>query len=191
MQLRKMKFKLTGEAPLLLHNGELANPFSYYAREMKKISGRRGKTESEYAALARLEFLGGLYLNDKDQVVMPGKCIEAMLVKSAKAQKLGVAFKSSVFCEEDAPLIFKDSKKKPEQLWEMEEYRDTQGVVVDRKRIMRTRPCFDSWALEVEIAYIEEMINESQIVEAMKRAGVVVGLGDNRPRFGRFSAKKI
>lgn len=190
MQLRKLKFKLTSEAPLLLHNGSLADPFNYYAKEMKKISGKRGKTEAEYEALGRLEFLGGLYLNLKEEVVIPGRCVEAMLKNAAKAQKLGKVFDSSVFCEEDFPLIYKGPKK-PEKLWEAGTFRDVQGVVVDRKRIMRTRPRFDEWALDIEIAYLEEMVNEQNVVEATRRAGMVVGLGDCRPRYGRFSAKKV
>ena len=36
-----IKFKMTGVCPLLLHNGQLANPMYYYTKELKKISGKR------------------------------------------------------------------------------------------------------------------------------------------------------
>lgn len=190
MNLAKMKFRLKSEAPLLMHNGQLADPFNYFAKEMKKISGKRGKTEADYEALSHLEFLGGLYLNKAEEPVIPGQCVEAMLKNAAKAQKMGKVFDSAVFCEGDFPLKYKGPKA-PEKLWADSNFRLVCGVVIAGRRIMRTRPIFDKWELDVEVSYIPEMLNEDQLVQAMDRAGMVVGLGDHRPRYGRFTAKKI
>ncbi len=52
-------------------------------------------------------------------------------------------------------------------------------------------PIFLSWAAEFEIAYMQDVIDEAALVRAVDEAGRRVGIGDYRPRFGRFSAKVI
>ena len=39
--------KLTGQRPLLMHNGRLANPMDKYTREISTISGKRSKTDED------------------------------------------------------------------------------------------------------------------------------------------------
>ena len=190
MNLATAKYRLTGEAPLKMHNGQLADPFNFYAKEMKKISSKRGKTEADYMVMAHLEFLGGLYLDKKNEVIIPGNVVEAMLKKGATAQKLGKVFSSAVFCEKDSLLEYKGPRE-PEKLWEDVSFRDSSGVRIGPSRIMRMRPIFDKWAVEVEVMFIPEMVNEDQLDQTIDRAGLIVGLCDHRPRYGRFTVKKL
>lgn len=48
---------------MLMHNGQLADPSNEWARAIKEISGKRAKTAADYEEMARLEWLGSLYLN--------------------------------------------------------------------------------------------------------------------------------
>jgi hypothetical protein len=49
---------------------------------MKRVSGKRAKTDADFEELARLEFLGGLYLHNGEPC-LPGEVIEAALVEAA------------------------------------------------------------------------------------------------------------
>ena len=51
---------IRGIAPLLMHNGQLANPLNPLAKEMKKVTSVRTKTDEHHLELQRLEFLAGL-----------------------------------------------------------------------------------------------------------------------------------
>ena len=100
-----MTVKLLGVSPLLLHNGQLADPLCPIVQEIKKISGKRKKTDADYEEMARLEWYGGLYLDKDEQIIIPGINIEAVLIKAAKTQKSGPTAKAGVFIEENPVLI--------------------------------------------------------------------------------------
>jgi len=72
-----------------------------------------------------------------------------------------------------------------------EEYFDCRVVVVQRNRIMRTRPIFNNWELEFKAEYLPESISESEIANAIENAGKYKGIGDYRPRYGKFSVKEF
>jgi hypothetical protein len=55
MAYQTLRFKLISVAPLLCHNGQLADPLNDIARQMKKISSKREKTDTDLEELARLE----------------------------------------------------------------------------------------------------------------------------------------
>ena len=57
-------YRIEGVDPILMHNGQLANPRNSYAKSMKAISSKRNKTGDDFDELARLEFCGGLYMTD-------------------------------------------------------------------------------------------------------------------------------
>ena len=68
---------------------------------------------------------------------------------------------------------------------------DLQSVVVNRARIVRARPRFDSWSLEFVIQCIDERIDESRISDVLIEAGCYHGIGDFRPRYGRFTLESF
>jgi hypothetical protein len=179
------KYKLQGVCPLLMHNVQLVDPTNEWVKKIKEISGKRKKTDDDLQLLSKYEWFGGLYLDDNERIVMPGRCIEAALVEGAKKKRLGKTFKSSVFCFEDSKLEYKGSKD-PKKLWEQGNNILRTPVNVQRNKVMRTRPFFQNWSLDCEISYLPEVVDEKDVDEAMNTAGMIVGLGDWRPRFGRF-----
>ena len=56
--MEKVTYKATGDVPLIMHNGRLANPFDKFARAMKVITAKRKKTDEELETLAWLEWQG-------------------------------------------------------------------------------------------------------------------------------------
>lgn len=172
-----------------MHNGQLADPLNRFAREMKKISGKRNKTEADYEELARLEFLGGLYVNDGGPCV-PGELVEAALVEAAKKMRRGNQAKAGIIVDGTFALEY-DGPRDPQQLWETPAFRLVAGVKIQRNRIMRTRPIFHEWACEVAIDFLPGQLNRSEVEELAATAGSIVGIGDWRPKFGRFTASAL
>jgi len=181
----KMLFTIKGVSPLLMHNSQLADPLNDLARAIKKISANRKKTDADYGEMSRLEWMGGLYLNESGRVIVPGDCIKAMLVDAAKKKKLGKAFKPSVFCFEDSELEY-DGPKNIDKLWADGKFIKKAVVKIGMARIVRTRPMFRDWSLTFEIQYLPSEINPEQVQEAVVTSGRLIGLCDWRPVHGRF-----
>ncbi len=181
-----IEFHVEGISPLLMHNGQLANPLNPIVKQMKALTAQRKKTDEIHAELSRLEFKAGLYLSADGTVEVPSEVIESCLVEGAKKSKLGKQFKSAIAVLENAPLDYGE-KLTPDQLWERnEEFADVRGVKVGASRVMRTRPIFRNWRLKFEVSFNPDLLNPENIVQAVADAGAQVGLCDYRPKFGRF-----
>ena len=184
--LAEIKVKIVGVSPLLLHNGQTADPTNKFSRQMKEISGKRKKTDEDYAEMSRIEWFAGLYVNHSKQIILPASLFEASIYDGAKKSKLGKAFKSAVFVYDDAILDIGEKYKDPEDLWSQEKYRDVRGVRIGQARVMRTRPILHTWSAEYVISFDDEQVNLSDVQRAINDAGSKCGVGDFRPRFGRF-----
>lgn len=186
---QKIGVKLTGISPLVMHNGQLCDPMNPVVIEIKKISGKRVKTEADYKELARLEFQGGLYMNGNGPCI-PAHVIETTFVNGAKKSKDGPKAKSGMFIEKAVDLNYEGVRDR-EGLWADEKFRLVQAVVISRARIMRTRPIFEDWFVEVVVNYDDQQANRSQIIKWIEDAGIQVGFCEMRPRYGRFKVKVI
>jgi hypothetical protein len=118
-----------------------------------------------------------------------------MLIAAAKRIKRGPQAKAGIIVEEHARLIY-DGPRKIDELWQIDENEEVEkrfrirvGVVVDRKRIMRTRPIFRDWSAEFIVKYIPSQLNAMDVLGFLKTAGEQTGIGDWRPRFGRFAVE--
>ena len=56
---------------------------------------------------------------------------------------------------------------------------------------MRTRPRFHQWSIVTTVSYRPSAIDRSTLLEIARFAGAMVGVGDFRPRFGRFSVEAV
>ena len=98
---------LTGTAPLLMHNSRLSNPLDPATKALKKVTGKRNKTDDDHEQVARLEFAGGLYLDPDVGPFIPGENIARALVDGAKLTKMGVKVTRGVFISTDVnPLSY-------------------------------------------------------------------------------------
>jgi hypothetical protein len=189
--MKTINAKLNSVCPIIFHNGQLANPSNDSSQAIKKISGKRKKSEEDFKAMANLEWSGSLYTNAAgDQIMLPAHVIEGALLNAAKKVRLGTQFKSSVFVEKNAKFSYEG----PQSIAEIKEnpdFRLEALVVINKSRILRTRPTFKKWSAEVEIWYDESLIDPTQVRESLKIAGSQVGLCDWRPKYGRFEVVDI
>lgn len=188
-QYKTISFRITGASPLLMHNGQLADPLNPIARQMRKVTSKRAKTDADYEESARIEFLGSLYLANGEPCI-PGEILEAAFVEAAKKTKKGNQAKAGLVSDGLFALEY-DGPRKPDQLWKEERFRLVKGVKVQRVRIMRTRPVFREWAATVSFDYRPSMLNKSDVIDIVTRLGDEIGIGDWRPKFGRFSAEVV
>ena len=52
---------------------------------------------------------------------------------------------------------------------------------------VRTRAYFPTWACEVQIGYIQNIVTADEVVNLLAAAGMIVGIGDGRQEKGTFS----
>ena len=187
MAFQELSLEIKGVAPTIQHNGRLANPMDEFSKALKEISGKRKKTDDDYEQMARIEFMGGLYVDDDGEPCWPGECLESMLKVAARMSKLGKQVERGLWCNGDWKLEYKGPKD-AESLWADSRFRFTCGVKNpgSGSRIMRTRPIFRDWSLKFTLMFDPECLNAQQVREFVVTAGRFVGLSDFRPRYGRF-----
>lgn len=172
-----------------MHNGQLADPLNPIAREMKRVSGKRAKTEADYEQLAKLEFIGGLYLSNGVPCI-PGEVLEAGFVQAAKKSRRGQQAKAGVISDGFWNLEY-DGPRDIEGLWKDERFRLSVGVRVQQNRVIRTRPIFREWSADVSIDFLPDQLSRQEVVETARVMGRLIGLGDWRPKFGRFTVEVL
>lgn len=187
--METIEMKWTGVAPLLQHNGQTTDPMNRFSRAMAEINAKRKKTEADHAERDRLEFLAGLYLNSEQQVIVPSHLVEATLIGGAKKVKMGPAAKAGLIVDEDALLDYGDQIV-PENLLGAG-YVLRVRVKVGQSAVMRTRPMFRQWSIRFRVLFNDEIISARSILEAARHAGQSVGLGDWRPKYGRFTVEQV
>lgn len=185
---KHVSFMVRGLSPLLLHNGQIANPLNKYAKALKEISAKRKKTDADYEAMAEIEWMGGLYLDEHSRPILPGEAIEAAFLKAAKQIRMGEKAKAGIISDGMWPIIHAGPKDL-EALSKDPRFRDTRRVRVGAASVMRTRPIFVPWSLEFEISYLPDLFNEKQVVDTVVTMGRVIGVGDYTPKYGRFAVE--
>lgn len=180
-----LKFRIIGVAPLLMHNGQLADPLNPHSRSIAEITSKKKKTDADHAELSRREFFGGLYISG-GRPCIPSEMLEACLVRGAMKEKRGPAAKAGILVEHHATLEY-DGPTDPKALWEDERFRLRATAKVGPKTVVRTRPRFDAWAVEFETKFLPSMLNPRELRGFLVAAGEQIGIGDWRPRFGRFA----
>lgn len=186
--MQKLTFTISGVAPLLMHNGRLADQSDPYTRQMKEISAKRKKVDSDFEEMGRLEFLGSLYLNEDNEPCIPSFVFEACLIGrggAARKEKMGKEAAAALWVVEDAPLIY-DGPRNPDELWKDKKFVSRALVRVGQARVTRTRPIFKEWKAEFVVEFNPELLNEESVRRWVEVASEQVGLCDWRPRFGRF-----
>jgi hypothetical protein len=174
-----------------MHNGQLCDPLNKWAREMKRISSKRKKTDADLAEIARIEFLGGLYLMKDGKNLrpcLPSMAVEACLLGAARTQKRGKQVQAGLIVPSDAVLEY-DGPIDPETLADNPDFTLRVPVKVTTSRVMRSRPKFTNWAANVSVHFHNTDLDRETVVDLMRIAGEIIGLGDWRPKFGRFTTK--
>jgi hypothetical protein len=184
--MKSATFTIRGITPLICHNERLANPFDDLTKSIKAITGKRKKTEDDLLEMARLEWLGGLYFSPEAGIHMPGYNILAAIIGGGKMHKLGTAIKRAALVQEDTVPIQYEGPKDPDALFKQKAFVDMRSVKVGTSKVLRCRPIFRDWRLTFTLLYEETALQLEDIDRVLRDCGAMVGLGDYRPRFGRF-----
>jgi hypothetical protein len=184
----KFLITLQGTAPLLMHNSRLANPLDPAAKAMKRVTGKRTKTDEDHEEIARLEHAGSLYFDTDAGPYLPADNIWRCLYDAAKKTKRGPKVKEGVFIATDInPLVY-PGPRTIDGLWKDESFRHLASAKVTTQRVMRCRPIFRTWTTEAEGVIDTDIIDFVELQHIAETGGDRIGMGDWRPRYGRFTA---
>ncbi len=185
MALEKYKAKLVGVAPIMFHNERLANPTDAGTRELKSLTGGRQKTDEQLEKIKHLEWRLGFY-EDEGRVVVTSDMVLACILQGARREKRGKDISAGVLAEEAFFPLSYDGPKKIEALYADPKFVDYRSVVIGGRRVMRARPIFKSWQLDISLLFDSEIINRDTLHKAVEVAGERIGMAERRPRYGRF-----
>lgn len=186
--MKNLKVTWKGISPLIMHSCQCVNPLHPIAKELKKYTSKKKKTEEDLIKISDLEWEAGAYWKDGLGLYMLAENVEATIQNGAKANKKGKDIEKYVNVTDlYIPFNYGENLTK-EELIQNYEYRDTRIMTVQRSKILRTRPRFDQWNITFNLMYDEDKIDIDTIVNAMEYAGAYVGLCDSRPKYGKFVA---
>ena len=164
----KIKVKVKGVSPLLM------NKFTYDGGDEILKRGKKVYIPEEEAEVKT-------YRTEEGKLYLPNTHFEASMVKAATDFKMTGRktykeyVKAGVFVEQEEIIL------------DQQEYEiHAEPVVIQRSRVMRWRPKFKEWSCSFTIEITDDMINQSTLKEILGMAGKYKGVGDHRPRFGRF-----
>jgi hypothetical protein len=157
--------ELAGDS-LIMHNGQTADPLNPFSKAMKEISG--------------------LYVDAKNNVIIPSRVLESVLVEGAKKSKEGKLALSGMFVDTDAAFTYEGYPMTIDELMDSPEHRLCVAVRVGMAKVMRTRPHFKDWTATFKVSLNTDVANENQLKRWVDDAGAYVGIGDWRPRHGRY-----
>lgn len=183
-----MKLKIKGMSPMLMHSDRFSNPLDPAAKAHKELTSKRKKTDEDHEAIARSEFIGALYI-DADGPFIPGMNIDSCFVEAAKMNKLGKHAKRAMMVLEDKVPLRYDGPRTAAGLADDPRFIDARSVRVSMARLTRYRPRFNDWQATCTLAYDSAILNANEVRQIVENAGKLIGLGDFRPRFGRFTVE--
>ena len=180
---------IKGTAPLMQHRFPMPD-LSQMSKGGTKHTGAKDYSE---------EWRDYLYVS-KGMIFQPSSHIEGAMVKAATAFRItgkrGKSYKdlfqANVLVDPieiphniAVPDILDTDADKPL-------YIDMRPVIVMRARVVRLRPCFKAgWELSFTIDVIDDELPFEILADVLTLAGKTVGIGDYRPKFGRFMVTKF
>jgi hypothetical protein len=124
-----------------------------------------------------------LYTDGK-RIVQPATHIERALVQVASAFKMVGRGKKTY--KDAAKTIIVMPELIPHKVQKWVPYTAAVVIPSTKGRVNRIRPRFDAWKIEFEIQFDADIIPTEVVKQMLETAGTTVGIGDWRPRFGRF-----
>lgn len=175
----RVQVTIRGIAPLLFHRYNCESVES--KRNAKKGSAEKNTDDIE----------SYVWRNEKGELCLPGEYLRGSIIGAAKFQQDPRSprksamdlFKAGVISL--TPLASLGAKN-----WDL---LDKRRVCVQRNAIPRSRPCFnEGWTATIILQIqLPEYIDQSMLNTMIQQAGRLIGVGDFRPTFGRFSIVKF
>ena len=132
-----------------------------------------------------------IYRNDEGYICIPGRYIVRSVVEAgrnfqdprSKKKMAKDLVQAAVMADEILSPILVNGQ--PTKEWE---YDDRQRVCIMRSAITRTRPAFKKgWQVDFSlISLVPDLVTPDFLRKLVDNAGLLIGLGDFRPTYGRF-----
>lgn len=171
----RIAVQLTGTADLLFHRWN-SQAVDEKAKAAKNSKAKKTDDIESY-----------VYRNEEGELCIPGEYVRQSVIMAAKFRQDPRSPRKSAMDLYKAgvvPLTILASTGKKD--WD---YEDTRRVVIQRSGVNRTRPALkQGWKATFEFLILTpEYIAPMDLHAVMTQAGVLVGLADFRPTFGRFA----
>lgn len=113
-----------------------------------------------------------------------------MFVDGARHKRKGRAATAGLEVLAPAMLRYDGPEDLP-TMWKDPEFRKRAGVRVRDTKTMSARTRFASWSAELTTAYLPLVLDRDEVVEFFRIAGALVGIGDWRPKFRKFTVEEV
>ncbi len=182
---------ITGIAPLMQHRFPIP-PDVLNPKGATKVTGARDFSQ---------EWREYFYATPKGQIYQPSSHLESAMVKAAAQFKISGRrgktykdlFQANVIVSPEK--VLHRGMKVPDELdadADKPMYLDIRPVIVERHRVVRIRPAFKAgWQLDFEVQVIDDQLSDQVLNDVLVLAGKTVGIGDYRPKFGRWIVSKF
>lgn len=192
----KARLTLTGISPLVLNNGQLADPTNEYTIQIAQIVSkgtRRTPEEREQEEL--LTWRGSLYVTD-GQLVFPVNAILRSFERGGVlAGKLGTKTVAGVIATQtEVPLDY-EGPRELDKLAADSRFRfrtlvNPNPSSAKKGKVPRMRPIFPSWSLTVEVIVMSEALGWDDFCRVVRLAGQMEGIGNARKLgMGRYEVE--
>lgn len=192
--MEQVKIKWTGIRPILMHNGLLVDPMNHFQRRIKEITkkGAKKMTDSDYALIDRLKWEGGLYFDDQIGPFIPNDNIESTIKFGARKARQGKETEAAILVIDEIVKLEYSGPRTLEALYVDPRFQLRRRVKIGNNAVIGVRPMFPTgWSITFEIEFDDSVINRKDLLKSNEEAGRLVGLGDWRPKFGRFSSEEM
>lgn len=190
--MEKLHIEIEGVSPLLMHSTRAMNRRDpLVQRKALLVSKKTRKTEADIDEIEEIDYHLAFYLNQKDEPYLPSEFLEASINSGARKLRKGKEFLSGFMVDLEGGKLIYDGPKNPAKLFENDDFVHRSTVVVSRARTPRIRPMFMNWKCEFVAYYNPSIINLEDVKEAIIANGMQTGMGDWRPKYGRFNLAKI
>ncbi len=183
--------ELTGTRPMLMHSSRLANPLDQYTRVLKPLTKKRNKTDEDLFRIMKTEARGGCWETEDHKLGMPNENVFACIREAARAFKRGKDIERGMWFEDIVePILINGELVDCDKFLEEPTAIYYKSVVISGRRVMRARPKIPTgWTSSHAFELLPDVLDTRDIEPILERAGLLVGLGDRRPIYGRFDAK--
>ena len=185
--MAKFKVEIEGTSDYLQNKMVMATK-----EEQKAKSKLTGSVKGQEAI--DMHYEEKVYRAEDGSCYIPSTHLEGAMIKAAteyiipgKGKKTWKdIFKGLVICTENK-IQFSPKKKNPDEKYEAITRNPATGG-----RNVTIRPLYAAgWKAEFEIDCLDEAIDSDLLAEILGRAGQYKGIGDYRPKFGRFQVNKV
>jgi len=132
-----------------------------------------------------------VYRNDGGELCIPGEYIRQAVIHAAKyRQDPRSPRKSAMDLHKAGVIALTNLCSLGQKEWD---YLDKRRVVIQRSGVNRTRPAIKTgWEIECDLMInLPEYISQESLISVLNDAGRLIGLGDFRPTFGRFTVSGV